>query len=279
MRIAVLSVAVATLGTNVTCAQDFPSKPIRIVTAGAGTGSDFVARLIGQGISGPLGQQVIVDNRPSGVIQGEIVSRASPDGYTLVIIGGGLWIGPLLYSTPYDGIRDFTPITIVSREPSLLVVHPSLPAKSVKELIALAKARPGQLNWASSGTGSSGHLAGELFKSLADINSVRIPYKGTSFSLVALVAGEVQLQFSSPLAIAGQLKSGKLRALGVTSAQPSALAPGLPTVAATVPGYEAVGMTGVFAPAKTPANVVNRLNQEMVRVLSTPDVREKFFNS
>jgi tripartite-type tricarboxylate transporter receptor subunit TctC len=272
--------AVAILAIGTASAQPYPNKTIRIVTLAAGTGADFVARLVAQGIAGPMGQQVIVDNRPSGVIPGEIVSRAVPDGYTLLVVGGALWIGPLLQTTPYDVVRDFSPITVSNKDPAIVVVHPSLPVKSVKELIALAKARPGELNWASSSSGSSGHLAGELFKSMADINIVRIAYKGTSFSLIALIAGEVQLQFSSPLPLAGHIKSGRLRALAVTSAEPSPLAPGMPTVAASgLPGYEAIGLTAVFAPAKTPTAIIQRLNQEIVQVLGRADTKEKLFNA
>src|SRR3990170_1805340 len=166
------------LDAGVVSGQDYPNKPIRIVTSSVGGGTDFVARQIAQGISGPLGQQVIVDNRPSGVIPGETVAKAAPDGYTLLAAGGILWMGPLIQKTPYDAVRDFSPISLTARSPNVLVVHPSLPVKSVKELIALARARPGDLNYGSAGQGGSSHLAAELFKSMAGVNIVRIAYKG-----------------------------------------------------------------------------------------------------
>src|ERR1044071_876715 len=173
-----LSMGIMGFGASMVFAQSYPNKPIRIVTGGVGGGNDFAARLMAQGLTTSLGQQVIVDNRASGVIPGETVSRAPPDGYTLLVTGGTLWIGPLLQPTPYDPMRDFAPISLMTRAPNILVVHPSLPVKSVSELIALAKARPGELNYSSSGAaGGSSHLAGELFKAMAGVNITRLPYK------------------------------------------------------------------------------------------------------
>ncbi len=267
------------LGAGVVCGQDYPSKPVRIITTSAGGGNDFVARLIGTGISGPLGQPVIVDNRPP-VNAAEAVSKAPPDGYTLFVQGASLWIRSLLVKMPYDPVKDFSPISLIVREVNIVVVHPSVPAKSVKELIALAKARPGELNYASPGTGTTQHLATELFKSMARVNILHVPSKGSPLAITAMISGEVQLMIFEAGLLAPHVKSGKLRALAVTTAEPSALVPGLPTVAASgVPGYEAVSMTGILAPAKTPEAIINRLNQEIVRVVNRTDVKEKFFNA
>ena len=259
----------------------YPIRPVRIVTSEIGGGLDFVARLVSQGLTASWGQQVIVDNRPSGVFTGSIVSKASPDGYTLLLNGSSFWLLPFLQSNvPYDPVRDFAPITLATSSPLMLVVHPGLPAKSVKELIALARARPGELNYSSSSPGTPQHLAAELFKSMAGVNIVRIPYKGAGPAVVALVAGEVQMTFSSAGAAAPHIKSGRLRALAVASAQPSALAPGLPTVAsAGLAGFEAGSLWGFFAPARTAPSLVSRLQRDIVLVLNRPDVKEKLFNA
>jgi tripartite-type tricarboxylate transporter receptor subunit TctC len=181
-------------------------------------------------------------------------------------------------NVPYDPVQDFSPITLAVRSPNLILLHPSLPVKSVKELIALAKARPGALNDASAGAGSSTHIAAELFKAMTGVNIVRVPYKGTGPAVTALISGEVQLMFATAGSAAPHLKSVRLRALAVTSAEPSTLFPGLPAVAATVPGYEGVSILGIFAPAKTPAAIINFLHQAIVQVLNRADVKEKFFS-
>ena len=267
------------LGTGGVFGQDYPNKPIRIFTSPVGGGSDFISRLIAQAISGPLRQPVIVDNR-GGPIAAEIVSKAPPDGYSLLLNAGTWYISSLLRDTPYDPVRDFSSITITSSTSNVLVVHPSLPVKSVKELIALAKARPGELNNGSSGVGGpTSHLAGELFKSMAGVKIVHVPYKGSAASVTALLGGEVQLLFTDANPVQPHLKTGRLRALAITAAQPSVLFPGLPTIAAALPGYEAISLTGVFAPAKTPAAIINRLNQEIVRVLRTAEAKEQFFKT
>ena len=274
----IFSIATMVSGAGMTCSQPFPNKPIRIITSEQGGGTDFATRLIAQGLADPLGQPVIIENRPS-IINGEIVAKASPDGYTLVIGNSGLWIQPLMKNTPYDPVRDLAPISMLARSPNVLTAHPELPAKSVKELIALAKAKPGALNYGSSGEGTSNHLGMELFKFMAGVNIVRVNYKGAGPALTALIGGEVQLYVASSGVVAPQLKSGKLRALAVTSAQPSALVPELPTVAASgLPGYELISIYAMFAPAKVPDAVIRRLNQEVVRVLGRPDVKDKFFN-
>jgi tripartite-type tricarboxylate transporter receptor subunit TctC len=221
-----------------------------------------------------------VDNRSNGVLAGDLVSKAAPDGYTLFVAAGDFWFGPLIQETPYDPVKDFLPITMLSQQVNVVVVHPSLPVKSVKDLIALAKARPGALNYGSGATGSSSHLSVELFKSMAGVDIVHVPFKSGSARIAALLSGEVPLTFSSPASVTPLVKAGRLRALAVTSSEPSELFPGLPPVAATgLPGYEYVGMTGVFAPAKTPETIINKLNQEIARALKRPETRAAFLRS
>ena len=276
----IFSVGLMVLGVGVASGQDYPNKPIRFVTSSAGGSADFVARLIAAGLSGPLGQQVIVDNRGSAVM-GEIGAKAPADGYTLLLAGPTFWAAPFFRrNLSWDPVRDFSPITLAARAPNILVVHPSLPVKSVKDLAALASAKPGELNYATGGAGSTPHLAAELFKSMAGVNIVRINYKGGGPAVTALLSGEVPLMFATAGSVAPHVKSGRLRALAVTSAEPSAVFPDLPTVAASgLPGYESVTIYGVFAPIETPATIINRLNQEIVRAVKRPDVREKFLNS
>ncbi len=260
-------------------AQDFPSRPVRIVTSEAGGGNDIQARMIARGLSGALGQQVIVENRPSGVIPGEIVSRASPNGYTLLLYNNTLWTGPLLQKTPYDLARDFAPVTTATISPNVLVVNPASPANSVAELIALAKSKPGGLNYASSGTGATNHLAAELFKTMAGVDIVRIGYKGAGPGMNDLIANQIQVMFPTAGAAAPHVKAGRVKALAVTSAERSSIAPQLPTIADSgLPGYESLAIYGIFVPAGTPRALVNRLNGEIVRVLGSADVKEKFFS-
>ena len=276
-----LSIALISLtGVHSACAQSFPNKPIRIITSEIGGGADFVARIVAQGLSEAMGQQFVIDNRGGvATIAAQLVAKAPADGYTLLFYGSSMWILPFLQSTPYDPVKDFAPITWVVSLPNIVVVHPSLPVKSIKELIALAKARPGELNYGSGTTGTPTHLAAELFKSMANVNIARIAYKGAGPALTAVLGGEVHLQFATPSISAPHIKSGRLRALAVTSAKPSALVPGLPTVAATVPGYESISINAMFAPAGTPAAIVNRLNQETVRFLKRPDTAERLLNA
>ncbi len=267
------------LGSGTLCAQEYPTKAVRMIASGAAGGTDFAARLVAQGLSISLGQQFVVENRGDNVAQ-ETVAKAAPDGYTVLATGSGFWVTPLMQKTPYDPVRDFSPITLVTTSPNILVVHPSLPVKTVKELVALAKARPGELNFSSAGVGGSAHLAAELFKVLAGIKVVHVPYKGGGPALVALIGGEAQLMFPNAGAVAPHAKSGRLRALAVGSTHASVLLPDLPTVAAAgLPGYEAVSMVGMFAPPKTQVAVINRLNQEVVRVLNRPEAKEKLVAS
>jgi len=276
-----LSGALLALGPVAASAQNFPQKPVRIVTSGAGGAGDFASRLIGQAISPSLGQQVIVDNRASSFIPAEVVVQSPPDGYTLLLYGSVVWLAPYLWdNVRYDPLKDLSPITLAVTSPNVLVVHPSLPVKSVQDLIKLAKARPGQLNYGIASPGSSGSLAAELLRSMAGLNMVRINYKGAGAMLTDVISGTVHLSFSTATSAATHLKSGRLRALAVTSAQPSALFPGLPTVAsAGLPGYESASTTGIFAPAGTPAPIITRLNQEIIKALNTAAVRDRFMGS
>ena len=262
-------------------AQIYPHKPVRLVTTEPGGGSDFVARLIAQGLSASFGQQVIVDNRPGGVVPGETTAKAPPDGYTMLLSGGIVWLLPSMRTkVPWDPIRDFLPVTIATTAPTILVVQSSIAANNVKELIALLRSRPGELNYSSAGAAGASHLAAELFKSMTGVNIVWVPYKGNGPALNALLSGEVQLTFAPSGLVLSHVKAGKLRALGVTSAQPSALAPELPTIAASgVPGYESQSTLGIFVPARTPTAVVNRLNQEIVKVLHDASARHKLLNA
>jgi tripartite-type tricarboxylate transporter receptor subunit TctC len=273
-----LSTGAMVLSGGIVSAQDFPTRPIRIVSAEVGGGNDFAARVVAQGLVG-LGQPVIVENRPSGVIPGSIVAKAPPDGHTLLAYGVSLWIAPLLQDgLPYDPVRDFAPVTLVASSPGVLVVYPGVAANSAKELIALAKARPGHLNYASTSTGSPAHLAAELFKFMAGVDIVRISYKGAAPALIDVMSGQVHLTFGTASSSTPHIRTGKLRALAVTSAMPTAVFPGLPTLASTLPGYEAGSTYGVFVPAKTPVPIINRLNREIARHLQTAEVKERFLN-
>jgi tripartite-type tricarboxylate transporter receptor subunit TctC len=258
--------------------QNFPERPLRIVTSQAGGGNDVQARAIALGLTPLLGQQVIVDNRPSGVIPGEIVAQATPNGYTLLLYNNALWTGPLMQKTPYDPVRDFAPVTTATIGPNILVVNNALPVKSVKDLVALAKAKPGELNYASSGMGASNHLAAELFKAMAGVDIVRIGYKGAGPGLNDLMAGQIQVMFPTAGAAVPHMKSGRIRALAVTGLERSPVAPDLPTVAASgLPGYESLAVYGIFAPARTPQPIISLLNREIVRVLATAEVKDRFF--
>jgi len=262
-------------------AQSFPTKPVRMIASGVGGAGDFAARLIANGLTARLGQQVIVDNRPGGIVPGEIVAKAPPDGHTLMFVGIVIWLSPFMRSaTPFDPVRDFAPITLAVTVPNVLVVHPGLGVKSVAGLIALAKEKPGALNYATSGAGNSNHIAGELFKAMAGVDLVQVNYRGAPLALNDLLSGRVQAMFATVTAAAPHVASGKLTALAVTSAQPSALMPGLPTIAdAGVPGYQSSATLGALAPAATPAAIVNLLNREMVRVLNAQENRDRLLRA
>ncbi len=276
-----ISASVLMLCIGSVCAQEFPAKPIRLVTAGAGGGTDFIARLIAQGLTDAFAQQIIVDNRGgSGNVASEFVDHAPPDGYTLLFTAGSHWIGPLIDNAPYDAVKDFSSVSLATKSPNVLVIHASLPVKSVKDLIALAKAKPGELNYASSATGSSSHLAMELFKAMAGVDIVRIPYKVGATETTDLLTGRVQITFGTAASMTPLLKLGKLKALAVTSAAPTALFPGLPTMAAAgVPGYESTSTTAMFAPAKTPPSVINRIYLEIPKILNAAAIKEKLLKA
>ena len=275
-RAALLAMLLSVIGNA--SAQAYPTKPVRIVVTGVGSGGDFAARLIAQGVTATLGQALIVDNRGSGNLPAEIVAKAAPDGYTLCLSAAPLWITPFLRKTAYDPLRDFAPVTLAISSPNILVVHPALPVKSVRDLIALIRAKPGALNYATSGIGASSFLAAELFKSMLRADMVRVNYKSGGLALTELISGQVQLMFANAGPVATHLQSGRLKALAVTSAKPSALMPGLPTIAAGgLPGYELVSVQGIFAPAGTPEAVITRLNREFIPFLRRADTREKFF--
>ena len=266
-------------GAGAAHGQDYPAKPIRIVTAPAGGGGDMLSRQIAQGVSGNLGQPVVIDNRPNGVAGPNIVTKSLPDGYTLLVIGSTFWLEPLLQKIPYDPVTEFTPVTTAVSSLSVLVAHPSLPVKSVRDLIALARARPGALNYASTGVGGIAHLSMELFKSLAKVNIVGVPYSGGNPAIIAMLRGEVQLIFSTAVSAIPHVQSGKLKALAVASPKPSLVMPGVPTVAATgLPGYEYVAVLGMFAPARVPEAIIRRLNQEVVRFLTIAGTKQRLLD-
>lgn len=281
MRIARILMAAAAFSASTTLAQPYPSKPIRVIVPFApGGGVDFTARLVGQKLGAALNQGVVVDNRAGagGVIGTELAAKATPDGYTLLLGSAGpLSILPgMAGRLPYDPLRDFAPVALVASLPFLLVVHPSLPVKSVAELIAYAKARPGQLNYGTAGNGSTTHLATELFKSMARIDIVHVPYKGVAPAVADLLAGQVQLMAGDLSTLTPQVKAGRLRALAVTGARRSALAPELPTIAESgVAGFEASGWFGVLAQAATPRTLVLRLNAIIVTAIAEADARER----
>lgn len=262
-------------------AQTYPSKPVRFVVpfAPAG-GSDLVARTVAAKLTEALGQPVVIDNRAgaAGNIGTDVVAKAPADGHTLLLGSNGpLAINPTLYAKlPYDAVRDFAPVSLVTVMPFVLVAHPSLPVKSVKELVALAKARPGQLNYGSPGNGSTTHLANELLKSMTGMQITHVPYKGVAPAAIDLVSGQVQMMSGDLSTLLPHVKAGKMRALAVTSSRRSTLLPDMPTVAESgVPGYDATGWFGVLVPAGTPASVIDRLNAGIVKGVAAPDARQR----
>ena len=270
-----------TFGAAPSSAQDYPSKPIRLVVPyPPGSGTDIVGRLLAQRLGESLGQQVYVDNRPGAgaTIGTAFVAKGTPDGYTILMADlGPLAIGPSFYrQLPYDPIKELAPISQVAVLPFVLVVHPSVPANNVPELIALAKAKPGQLNYASVGNGTAVHLATELFRQIAGIDIVHIPYKGSAPALTDLVAGRTSMMFVNVLSVRGFLESGQLRAVAIGTAERSPAMPEVPTVAeSTQPNFRAGVWFGLLAPAETPRAIIDRLNAETVRVLQTPDFKAK----
>ena len=282
MRIEVFATALLALAwIGDAAAQAFPSRPIRvIVPQSAGGSTDLAARAVTQRLSDVLGQPVVVDNRPGAgsLIGTDLVAKAAPDGHTLLAVAGSFSINPSLHAKlPFDPVRDFAPISRICTLPHLLVVHPAVPAKSVKELTALAKAKPGQLNVATSGVATSTHMAAELFMYMTGTKMVTVPYKGGAPGNIALISGQVQLYFATISTAFPHVRAGKLRALAVTSAKRSSAAPDYPTIAeAGVTGYEHASWVGLLAPAGTPAVVVARLNGETAKIVQQPEVRELF---
>ena len=262
-------------------AQQYPARPVRFVLGFApGGASDTMARTVATRLSGSLGQPVVIDNRPGagGNIAAEIVAHSAPDGYTMLLGNNGiLAINVSLYpKIGFDPVKDFAPVVLIASQPNILVVNPSVPAHSVKDLVALARSKPGQLNYASPGAGTTGHLAADLFKTLAGVNMVVIPFKGGGPAVLAVIAGECQLTFATALSVQPQIKAGKVKALAVTTARRSASFPDLPTVAeAGVPGFDAITWHGVVVPARTPQTVIARLNREFNKLLQTADMRER----
>ena len=280
MKQLMLFVATATLIMSTAQAQTFPSKPVRIlVPYAAGGGTDMLARVIAQELVPRFGQQVIVENRAggSGIIGIEAVARAAPDGYTVLFTTSLFTIIPSLYkSLPFDVKKDFVPVSQLSTLPHVLCVHPSLPARSVKELIGFAKSRPGALAYASSSSGSTAHLLGEMFNSMAGIKTLHVPFKGAGPAMTSLISGEVSFAFPPSFLVRPQIESGRLRPLAVTSIERSPAFPTLPTVSeAGLKGFEGIQWHGVLVPAKTPAEVVQRIQRELVSVLKLPQVSER----
>ena len=280
IRMGLLGIVLATI-TGVAGAQAWPSKPIKwVVPFAPGGTTDILARTVGDKLAIALGVPVVIENKPGagGGIGAEFTAKSAPDGYT--IMGGTISthaINASLYSKlPYDPVKDFVPITLIARVPNMLVVNPSVPAKDVKELIALLKANPGKYTFASSGNGTSQHLSGELFKTMAGVEMQHIPYKGSPPALQDVVGGQVTMTFDNITTAWPLAKAGKLRALAVTTANRSAIAPDVPTLAESgLPGFEVGSWQGVFAPAGTPPEIIKRLNMEIVKILNMPEVKEK----
>jgi len=263
-----------------THAQTYPTKPVRLVSPyPPGSSADFTSRLYGPKLSEALGQQFIVDNRPgaAGNIGAEVVARAVSDGYTLLVAPAALTTSVSLYKTlSFDIVQDFEPISMLTTSANLLAVRATLPVKSVKELVALAKSQPGKLTYASTGTGGSGHLTMELFRLQAGIDMVHVPYKGSSTAVPDMIGGQVDMMFSSSIALLPHMKSGRIRALGITSPQRSALLPDLPTIAESgLPGFEAVGWSAMLAPAKTPRSIVMLLNATILKIAQMPEIVDR----
>ena len=262
-------------------AQQYPVRPIRIIVPQSpGASTDLTARLVGQRLSEAVKQPVVVDNRPgAGTTHGtDLVVRATPDGYTLLVVASSISINPSIYKKlPYDTLRDLAPVTQLSAFPNMLVVHPSVPVKTVQDLLSLLKAKPGQLNYASAGTGTGTHLSAELFKYMTGTDMVHVPYKGGGPAVTALIGGQVQLMFGTTVTLLPQVRTGKLRAVAVTTAKRSPAAPDIPTIAESgVPGFDHGPWNGMFTTAKTPPAIVSKINAEVVRILKTEDVRTVF---
>jgi tripartite-type tricarboxylate transporter receptor subunit TctC len=272
--------ALAAISAQSVLAQSYPNRAIKLVVPSSpGGGTDIVGRIVAQKLSEQLGQQVVVENRAGAgtIIGNEAVAKSAPDGYTLLMGLSTLAINPSMYAKlPYDALRDFAPISQAVTVPNILTLHPSVPAKTVKDLIALAKAKPGSITFGSAGLGTNPHLSGELFKSLAKIDMVHVPFKGSGQSVISLLAGEIAANFPSVPTAIPYIKAGRLRGLGVTTAKRTQALPDVPSIAeAGLPGYEATQWFGVLAPAGTPRAIIDRLHQELSRAVRSPDVKER----
>jgi len=269
-----------TLAAGAAAAQTYPTKAVRLVVPFlAGGSTDIVGRTVAQKLSEMWGQQAFVDNRPGGgtTIGTEMVAKAAPDGYTLLVTPAPFTINPsLLTKLPYDALTDFAPITLINTTPLVMVVNPGVPAKNVKELIALAKAKPSKLNFGSSGTGGSNHLAGELFDAMAGVKMVHIPYKGNAGALTDIVGGHLDVVYNGITSAVALIRGGKLRALAVTSLQRSAALPDVPTLNESgLKGFEAVAWNGLSAPAKTPRDVIMKINADVIKIVNSPELKER----
>jgi tripartite-type tricarboxylate transporter receptor subunit TctC len=276
---ALLAVAALALAAQALASDPYPTRPVRVIVPfPPGGATDSIVRIVAQKLSERFSQQFVVENKPGGgtVIASDFAAKAAPDGYTLLVVTAAFAVNPSLQKKlPYDSDKDFVPITLMSSAPNVLVTHPSVPAANVKELIDFAKSHPGKLNYASAGNGSSNHLAGEMFRTMAGVNIVHVPYKGDAPAITDLLGGQVQVLFIGLAPVAQHISSGKLHALAVTSAGPTALVPGLAPLANTVPGFDSQVWNGLLAPARTPAAIVSALQSEIAKILSQPETREK----
>ncbi len=262
--------------------QGYPNKPIRLITPFApGGGTSVIANLIGQKLTESWGQQILIDHRPGGntIIGSEALVRSPPDGYTIMLQAGGHAVHLSLQPLPYDTVKDFAPVTTVTSSAYILVLHPSVPANNLQEVIALAKSKPGKLNFASAGTGGLPHMAGELFQIMTGVKFLHVPYKGSGPAIVDLIAGQVDLSFQDPLNVVTRIKAGRLKAIAVTGDSRLPALPDLPTFAeAGLPGLDIKNWYGIFAPAKTPRGIINKLSSELGRIMTTSDMKEKLAN-
>ena len=277
----IIAATLAAAGVAHAQGPSYPVRPVRIIVPqSAGASTDLTARLIAQKLSATLGQNFIVDNRPGAgsIIGTDLVAKAAPDGYTLLVVASSITLNPTLHKNlPFDPVRDLAPITQLSAFPNLLTVHPAVPVKTVKDLIALAKAKPGSINYGSSGTATGTHLSAELFKYMTGIDMVHVPYKGGGPAVQALLGGQVQLNFATIVSVLPHMRGGKLRGVAVTTAKRSPAAPEIPTIAESgVPGYDHGPWNGFLAPAKTPRTIIAKLNEETARVLQLPETKSVF---
>ena len=271
--------ALTTLLSPAAAAQTWPAKPVRIISPFApGGGNDTLSRILAASLTGKLGQQVVVENRPGAntLVGSELVVKSPPDGYTLIVLPNAITINPHLYrKMPFDVVKDLAPVTQIGTSPTILVVHPSLPVRSMKDILALARAKPDMLTNGSSGNGSLGHLAGAMLGVMTGTSLIHVPYKGTALVVTELIGGQIDLSFASALTVVQHIRSGRLRAIAVTSARRSPAVAEVPAIAETVAGFSAELWYALFAPANTPPDIISRLNREITAILAQPDIKEK----